>query len=57
MFTNRNLIIAMVVCQAITTLCAVFVAAQVAQVKINEFGSVHANTEIRHQPILVRVAQ
>jgi hypothetical protein len=56
MFTNRNLIIAMAVCQGITALCAIFVAVRVALVSIDSYGDVGTAAYIRNlDAITVRV--
>jgi hypothetical protein len=56
LISNRNLIIAMAVRQGITTLCAVFVAARVAQVTIFN-GFVQSGVIVYNQPIDVRVVR
>jgi hypothetical protein len=56
--TNRNLIITMTICQAITALCAIFVAFRVAQLSIDSYGSLSTGTNAyitNREPIEVRV--
>ena len=49
MLTNRRLIIAMVVFQGITALCAIFVAVRVSQVTIFN-GFVQAGVSVYNNP-------